>query len=162
MSWYQLAGAVGPASIEGHAPLLDGSLNVDIQPGQVPPQNRDSVVMFSPAQTCRAGLPAGVRGIVSTPLNVQVSLANRAIPWGGVAGDPNLRVRISYNQELITRMGINEASLRVLRLVRTGGGVDTWQTVPVAGRSVALDWIPIGARPFSRAGETFAIGYGPD
>ncbi|CAA9249516.1 MAG: hypothetical protein AVDCRST_MAG93-1687, partial [uncultured Chloroflexia bacterium] len=151
MSWYQLAGAVVPASIEGHAPLLDGLLNVDMPPDSKPPDGRDSTVLFSPAQTCLGTLPAGIRGVLGIPLQVHVALANRAAPWGAVASDPRLRVRLSYNQELVKRMGIDENDLVVLKFIpgsRNEPGV--FRPIQLVGRSTALDWLAISGRVFSR------------
>lgn len=159
MAWYQLAGAVGPASIEGHAPLLDGVMNVDLPPNQPPPNNAASMVMFHPAQTCGGVLPAGILGIVGTPLKVNVAVANRAAPWGSVVGDPKLRVRLAYNQELVTRMELDEKRFVILRYVpNTNDGV-MWRVETTAGRSTTLDWLATLPRTFSPQGEIFAIGY---
>jgi hypothetical protein len=54
--WYQLAGGVGPATGNGHAPLVDGVVDVSVAPGQ-PLPTHDTQLLFSPAQGCSiAGL----------------------------------------------------------------------------------------------------------
>jgi hypothetical protein len=67
-------------------------------------------------------------------------------------------VRLSYSQDLLDRLGINEDQLVVLRLDK---GQRIWQLVPIAGRSRALDWIAAAARPFDGQGAVYALGYRP-
>jgi hypothetical protein len=160
--WYQLAGGVGPATGNGHAPLADGAVDVSVAPGQ-PLPTHDTQLLFSPAQGClNAGLilPPGVRGIFGTPIDVQPVVAgeNLGHPWNSRLGDPQLQVRLSYSQDLLDRLGINEDQLVVLRLEK---GQRIWQLVPIAGRSRALDWIAAAARPFDGQGAVYALGYRP-
>jgi hypothetical protein len=120
--------------------------------------NADNQVLYSAAQVCSAGpLPPGVLGIVGTPISVQATIAdpNGGQPWASPARPP-LRVRLSYDQDLLDRLGIAEDRLVLLRL-----GSGTWQTAKVDGRSAALDWIAGAPVGFGAQGETFALGYGP-
>jgi hypothetical protein len=157
-AWYQLAGGVGPAIGNVHAPLADATVDASVAPGQQLPSH-DTRLLFSPAQGCLSAgslLPAGVRGIFGTPLDVQPVVAdgNGGRAWSG--DDPQLQVRLSYSQDLLDRLGINEDQLVVLRLEK-GGRV--WQLVPAAGRSRALDWIAAAARPFNGQGAIYTLGY---
>jgi hypothetical protein len=173
VAWYQRAGGIGPATIDGHAPLLDGSVNVDqaeaavrsdVQPQQAGAP--DTHVLYSPAghgASTGTALPSGVLGIIGTPWYVQPVIANReGTGWG--PNDPPLRVRLSYNQDLLDRLGIDEEQLVVLRLNREG----RWEPVasqaqidiPVQ-RSHDLDWIVVTAQQFNGEGEVYALAYTP-
>jgi len=159
-TWYQLAGGVGPATGNVHAPLADAGVDASVAPGQKLPTN-DTRLLFSPAQGCTSGgtiLPAGVRGIVGTPFDVQPVVANGNGGHAWNSDDPQLQVRLSYSQDLLDRMGINEDQLVVLRLEK---GQRLWQLVPAVGRSRALDWIAASARSFNGQGAIYALGYRP-
>jgi hypothetical protein len=158
--WYQLAGGVGPATGNVHAPLADAAVDASVAPGQKLPAS-DTRLLFSPAQGCTTGgtiLPAGVRGIFDTPIDVQpvVASGNGGRPWN--TDDPQLQVRLGYSQDLLDRLGINEDQLVVLRLEK---GQRLWQLVPAAGRSRALNWIAASARSFNGQGAIYVLGYRP-
>jgi hypothetical protein len=160
--WYQLAGGVGPATGNIHAPLAEAAVEASVAPGQPLPAH-DTRLLFSPALGClNAGLllPPGIRGIFGTPIEVQPVVAdgNGGHAWGADRSDPPLQVRLSYSQDLLDRLGINEDQLVVLRLQK---GQRSWQLVPAAGRSRALDWIAAAARPFDGRGAVYALGYRP-
>lgn len=157
MTWYQLAGGVGPTHIGAHAPQMDGLISLDL-PQNDPRAVGENRVLYSPAPVCTVPqtLPANVLGIIGQSFNAQTIIANPngGKPWG--AADPWLRVRLSYDQDLLDRLGIAEERLVVLRL--TGQG---WQALPTVGRSFALDWIATQPQALSGQGDTFALGYGP-
>jgi hypothetical protein len=155
--WYQIGGGVGPAYGDGHAPLADAAVDASIASGQAPPKH-DTRLLFSPAPGCSGGgldPSLGVQGIIGTPLNVQPVVAdgNGGHAWN--TGDPQLQVRLGYSQDLLDRLGINEAQLVILRLEQGA----RWQIVPTAGRSRALDWIAAAPRPFEGQGMIYALGY---
>jgi hypothetical protein len=161
-TWYQLGGGVGPATGNGHAPLADPIAETNPEPGQPVPA-ADTGVLFGPAQSCNGGgyiLPAGVLGIAGTPVDIQPVVAdgNGGQPWDSRRGIAPLRVRLSYNQDLLDRLGIGEEQLVVLRLEK---GQRLWQPVAAAAQSRALDWIAAEARPFNGQGAIYALGYGP-
>jgi hypothetical protein len=161
-TWYQIGGGVGPAYGDGHAPLADATIDASVAPGQAPPAH-DTRLLFTPAQGCSSGgliLPASVRGIFDTPIEVQPVVAdgNGGHAWNSRLGDPQLQVRLSYSQDLLDQLGINENQLVVLRLEK---GQRLWQLVPAAGSSRTLDWIAAAARPFDGQGAIYALGYRP-
>lgn len=157
VAWYQLAGGVGPAIIDGHAPTVDGQVDVSPAPGASLPPDQDTRLLISSAQWCTLtgrSLPIGVLGIIGSPLMLQPVLTRSQIGgWG--PDDPPLRVRLSYDQDLLNQLGIDERNLVLLRLE----GTSRWVQVPTAGRSLPLDWIAGAARAFRGSGETYAIGY---
>jgi hypothetical protein len=155
--WYQIGGGVGPAYGDGHAPLADAAVDASVASGQTPPKH-DTRLLYSPAPGCPSSglLPAlGVQGIIGTPINVQPVIAdgNGGRAWN--VDDPQLQVRLGYSQDLLDRLGINEAQLVVLRLEKGS----RWVLVPTVGRSRALDWIAAAARPFEGQGVIYALGY---
>jgi hypothetical protein len=157
--WYQLGGGVGPAHTGGHAPIVEGLANVDMAaPDQRAPAS-DNRVLLAPALACGASgpLPEGVVELIGPALAIRPVIAdpNNGASWG--PGRPPLRVRLSYDQDLLDRLGIAEGRLLALR--RNGQGL--WEVVPAAGRSAALDWIAAAPQSFGPAGEVYAIGYGP-
>lgn len=161
ISWYQIGGGVGPAHIDGHAPLVDGVAAVEPAAG-ASVSGRDNRVMLAPAPTCVAGaLPAGVAGLIGPPLGLQVTLASNPQlllaqrEWGAAGlGDPALRVRLSYDQALLDALGIAEARLVLLRLGQGG-----WELAAEQGRSPELDWIAAAPQAFGGDGEIYAIAY---
>jgi hypothetical protein len=156
-TWYQLAGGVGPALGDAHAPLADGMVDAGVAPGQKPPAT-STRLLFSPAPGCSSGgiqSLVGIQGIIGTPIDVQpvIANANGGRAWSG--DDAQLQVRLGYSQDLLDRLGINENQLVVLRLEKGS----RWQLVPTIGRSRALDWIAAAARPFEGQGVVYALGY---
>jgi hypothetical protein len=139
ISSYQIGGGAGSGHIGAHPPLMDGAVGIET-PGTNLPLGRDVRVASSTALVCQAPtLPAGIRRIIGNPVDVQPVFAdgNGGQPWGSQVGDPPLSVRLSYSQDLIDRLGIDERSLVLLRLNAQG----VWQVVPSSGSSAALDWI---------------------
>ncbi len=158
IAWYQLAGGVGPATSNVHAPLAEGL--AETEPDALAPA-ADNLLLYSSALRCAASgftLPNDVLGIVGTPIDVQPVVAdgNGGRGWGSSLLDPGLRVRLSYSQDLLDRLQIDERQLVVLRLL---AGQASWQVVPDAGRSTDLDWIAAEAQPFGGQGEVYALGY---
>ncbi len=160
ISWYQIGGGVGPAHIDGHAPLIDGAAAVEAAPGGVA-SGRDNRVLLAPSPVCAAAkLPAGVAGLIGAPLGVQVTLASNPQldqperGWGGP--DAPLRVRLSYDQALLDALGIDEGRLVPLRLAPDAAA---WELAGEEGRSADLDWVAAAARDFGGDGEIYALGY---
>lgn len=175
ISWYQLAGGVGPAHTEGHAALLDGLVNVDALKSSAAFDG--SWALYSPAQICvppgtRFVLPRGVLGIVGQPVRVQAVVMPAGAPgpdqkqidsrtWS--PKDPPVQVRLSYNQDLLDQLGISEAQLVVLRLRGQTQDRKVWEPVPIVDRSLALDWLSVQEQPFNvngdGQGDIYALGY---
>jgi hypothetical protein len=165
--WYQIGGGVGPATGDGHAPLAEGWVDASPAPGApAPPQGLDdSRLLYTPAQTCestKAGLPSSILGIASVPVELQpvAATGNGGVPWSNAPRIelPPLRVRLSYSQDLLLRLGISEDQLVVLRLDK---GKRTWVQVPTSARSRTLDWVAADARDFDGQGAVYALGYTP-
>jgi hypothetical protein len=159
VTWYQLGGGVGPAHTGGHAPIAEGLLSLEMAgPDQRAPTS-DNRALFAPALACGASgpLPPGVTGLLGPALAIRPVIAdpNNGASWG--QGRPPLRVRLSYDQDLLDRLGIAEARLLALR--RNGQGL--WEIAPAVGRSAALDWIAAAPQSFSNQGEVYVLGYGP-
>ncbi|HEX6288859.1 MAG TPA: hypothetical protein VFZ66_06685 [Herpetosiphonaceae bacterium] len=159
IGWYQLAGGVGPATITGHAPLLERS--VDLTSSKTPQigSPSDSHMLYSvscPYRTSVASLPPDVGGMIDTPLNVQPVIAreNTSTPWNTAQSHPALSVRWSYNQDLLNRLRITEDRLVLMRLDQ-----GAWQVVTPRQRSLPLDWLAIEGQSFGGSGATFALGY---
>lgn len=165
VTWYQLGGGVGPATGDGHAPLAEGWADASAEPGmQAPATMDDSRLLYTPALTCSTGkinLPAGVLGFASEPIELQPVLAtgNGGLPWGDARGvdAPPLRVRLSYSQDLLRRLGIGEHQLVALRLIDPVKGV--WAEVPISAHSRTLDWVAIDDQTFEGEGAVYALGY---
>lgn len=161
-TWYQLGGGVGPATGDGHAPLADSWADATSEtlPTFNSPTTDDSRLLYSPALRCTADhihLPNDVAGLIGQPLELQPVLGNpnSGNPWH--SRYPTLRVRLSYNQDLLDRLGINENQLVVLRLVDPVKNV--WETVPIVARSFELDWVAIEKQVFQGSGAIYALGY---
>lgn len=162
IGWYQLAGGVGPAYADGHTPLLDSLVSVDLPLGGAPPSNQDTQVLFGGAQLCslQGALPPGIRGIMGTPFQVNIGISGRGTKlWGMVASDPLLRVRLGYNQDLVSRLQIDERNLKLLRYVRSATAAPHWAPVQFSGRSLSLNWISSVPVAMSGQGDIFALGY---
>jgi hypothetical protein len=160
IAWYQLAGGVGPATITGHAPLLERTVDLAAPNGSQPMSKTDSIVLYSGAPAyCAAStsMPPDVAGIINIPLDVQpvVSQGTSSIPWSMGRSDPALTVRLSYNQDLLNRLRISEKQLVLLRLDPQGG----WHKLLPRQRSVSLDWLAFDVQQFNGAGLTFALAY---
>lgn len=157
ISTYQIGGGAGSGHIGAHPPLLDGSVAVETPEGINLPLGRDSRVLASTALICQTPiLPAGIRRIVGNPVDIQPVFADATVgqPWGSLANDPPLAVRMSYNQELIDRLGVDERSLVLLQIDQQG----TWQIVPSSGRSLDLDWIGGAPHALNGNGAIYAFG----
>jgi hypothetical protein len=78
MRTYLSSGGVGPAHIDGNAPLVDGLVTVDaVQP--VPGVHNQVVVMQAANyDALQAKLPDVIRGLIGMPLDVRVLLPNEA------------------------------------------------------------------------------------
>ncbi|HEY0603255.1 MAG TPA: hypothetical protein VGD58_10110, partial [Herpetosiphonaceae bacterium] len=164
IAWYQLAGGVGPATITGHAPLLERTVDpsADVTSMAMAGTNNktDSYLLYSsaiPAHLSSTGaLPTNVAGIIDTPIDVQpiVFSGTGSLTWSATRYDPALAIRLSYNQDLVSRLRISEDRLVVLRLEQ---GV--WKVIQTRQRSIPLDWIATGLQAFNGTGATFALGY---
>jgi hypothetical protein len=161
ISAYQLAGGVGPAHIDGHAPLVEGPVGVEVAASAAGSSGENRIVLHSTPVCLAAGLPAGIASLVGAPLSVQISLA--ANPqlnlagrnWGAAgSGDPDLRVRLFYDQALLDLLGVDEEQLVVLRFEPNSG---SWQVLPEQGRSNDLNWIAAAPQGFGGAGAVFAL-----
>jgi hypothetical protein len=81
MRWYLAYGGVGPAHIDGNAPLADGLVSLDAV--QAVPGVRNLVAIMPAAnyKALHARLPSGVHGIVGSPLDVRVMLPDAPPPY---------------------------------------------------------------------------------
>jgi hypothetical protein len=159
VAWYQLAGGVGPATITGHAPMLERTVDTASSSNILTTSKSDSYLLYSgvfPHRAVTTRLPLDVQGIVDTPLDIQpvVSNGQTSIEWNTERYDPKLTIRLSYNQDLLNRLRISEGRLVLLRLDAKG-----WQAIRPLQRSFELDWLAIEAQAFTGSGATFALGY---
>ena len=165
---YQLGGGVGTAYIGAHAPFSGGEITTEIVPGDIPPEEtaeiKDTRVAHTTTPACSVP-PTGDSPIrlLGTPFNVQPVIntedQDNSRPWN--ASDPPIRVRLSYNQDLLNRLGIAEEQLVVVRL----NSDDIWEVVPTVGQSFELDWIAAEAQIFDGDGDSdgdfYALAYEP-
>ncbi|MEM8535588.1 MAG: hypothetical protein AAGF95_32455, partial [Chloroflexota bacterium] len=171
---YQLGGGVGTAYIGVHAPLSGGEITTEIVPGDIPPDEiRDTRVAHTTTPACSIP-PADDSPIrlLGTPFNIQPVIntedQDNSRPWN--ASDPPIRVRLSYNQDLLNRLEIAEEQLVIVRL----NSDNTWEEVPTVGQSeevptvgqsVELDWIAAEAQIFDgdvgSDGDFYALAYKP-
>jgi hypothetical protein len=167
IAWYQLAGGVGPATITGHAPLLERSVDPSASTtastttsAMVGTTSRsDSYLLYSgafPLRPLPTGLPSEVAGIIDVPIDVQpvVSSGSSSVEWNAARYDPALALRLSYNQDLLNRLRIQEERLVVLRLDQ-----GAWKIVQPRQRSLPLDWLGVSPQQFNGSGVSFALGY---
>lgn len=164
IAWYQLAGGVGPATITGHAPLLERTVDPSAATttttmATTMTTKSDSYLLYSsaiPSHASTASLPTTVAGIIDMPIDVQpvVSNGTSSIGWSAARYDPALAIRLSYNQDLLNRLRISEERLVMLRLEQ---GI--WKVVAPRQRSTSLDWIAASPQSFNGTGATFALGY---
>lgn len=158
ISTYQIGGGAGSGHIGAHPPLLDAQVLVETPAGKDPPTGQDMRVLTSTALVCQTpALPPGIRSIVGNPVDIQPVLADQqgGRSWGSLVSDPPLAVKLSYSQDLIDRLGIDERSLVLLRVGQQGA----WEAVPPAGRSADLDWVSGAARALDGNGAIYALGY---
>jgi hypothetical protein len=157
ISTYQVGGGAGSGHIGAHPPLLDGQVLAETPEGNDPPTGQDIRVLWSTALVCQAPiLPQGVLSIVGNPVDLQPAFADQqeGRPWGSLPSDPPLAVRLSYSQDLLDRLGVDERSLVLLRANAQG----VWEVVPTAGQSQDLDWIAGAALALDGNGALYAIG----
>jgi hypothetical protein len=157
ISTYQVGGGAGSGHIGAHPPLMDGAAVVETPAGQDLPLGQDTRLLASTALVCGApALPPGVREVVGSPVALEPILADQGggRTWGTLASDLPLTVRLSYSQDLLDRLGIDERDLVVLRSNKQGA----WEIVPTSGRSLDLDWIAAVPAPFDGGGAIYALG----
>lgn len=168
--WIQVAGGVGPAHIDGHAPLRDGPVMVDA--ATVPPGERNRVIVMPAADyTALITHTNGIGGIVGVPFDIDVLLPVSPAQVIGAGGPTTARhpsrqpadrrlpgpvtLTLFYSQETVDRVGVDESQLVVLHFSR---GTGAWSVVPGAGRSEVLDWLATG--PVQEDG-IYAVGWRP-
>ena len=151
MRWYLAGGGVGPAHIDGNAPLRDGMVMVDLTQREPGRRNQFVVMPAADFAALNAGVPGGVRGIIGTPWDIDVLLPRANLQLAGAADEaataqqqqPRLLITLFYSQRAIERLGLSEAQIRVIhfdrvarqwRLVQTGG----------VGSSPTTNWVSSG------------------
>lgn len=163
VSWFQVAGGVGPGHIHGDAPLRDGLLMVDtITP--IPMPDDCNQVLVSPAKN-EAALMASlgtdaqgvtIGGLIGSPLDVNILL-----PTGGqcqpLADNQPLPVDVTltffYNQALINQLQLLESDLRLLRFDPDN---NSWSEVFANDQNTDLNWM--STIPVDEHG-IYALGY---
>lgn len=162
ISWYQQGGGVGPAHINGHAPLVDGAVNVEAAEGGSAGDNR--VLLYeAPVCSTAAQLAPGVAGLIGAPIGMQITVAENpqlqiaTRSWGEPGqNDPPLRVRLGYSPTMLEALGIDVERLTVLRYDTPTG---TWQLAGGVTRSNDLHWIAAAPSDFGGEGAIYALGY---
>lgn len=145
--WFMTAGGVGPAHIEGDAPLRDGPAMVDAAiaaPGQ---RNRVIIMPAANYQALVAPLPPNIRGIVGVPLDIDVllpgspmaALAGRRAAAPGHMLPAPVRFTLFYPWDAAERLGVREDQLRLLHFSEQYSG--QWREIPLAGASQPLGWL---------------------
>ncbi|CAG0926988.1 hypothetical protein TFLX_00292 [Thermoflexales bacterium] len=157
MRWYLAAGGVGPAHIDGNAPLRDGLVMVDAAQPIVGSRNQVIVMPAAEYAAITASLPVTIQGLVGTPLDIDVLLPAGPVKRSeGRSASVSLVFTLFYSQDTIDRLGLREDQLHILHFDRQ---TQAWQMVPSSGRSETLNWI--ASAPIGEAG-IFAIGWAAD
>ncbi|MBE7557122.1 MAG: hypothetical protein HS126_39300 [Anaerolineales bacterium] len=162
--WTKKLGGVGPAHGGGHAPSRDGVVMVNTSSPTPNPTSCNQVVVMpaASAQAIAASLGQSsnqeiFKGVIGTPLDIDIILGNGATCPGPTPRDHTLPVSVTltlaYNQDVIDQLGINENNLRILRYNRGLPG-QPWTEVPIA--SSDLDLNRLSTVPVARDG-IFAI-----
>ena len=155
---YQLGGGAGSGHIGAHPPLMDGDVLLETLKGQDPPSGQDMRVLSSTALVCQnPALPAGVRGILGNPISIEPTFATERLgrPWGSDQKDPPLTVRLSYSQDLLDRLKVDERNLVLLRL----NARKVWEIVPSSAQSLDMDWLAGSPQTLDGQGLVYALGY---
>ncbi|MBA3468384.1 MAG: hypothetical protein H0T53_01945 [Herpetosiphonaceae bacterium] len=158
VTWYQLAGGVGPATAEIHAPLLDSEISTAVADESYP-LDSDTNVLYAPADLCSTSLgTAPELPLLGTPMRVEPVVAgpDGGTPWS--RKESPLVVRLSYSQDLLDRLGVDEHDLIVLFFDRQ---LQKWTPVQASGQSLELDWIAAAPQNFDSAGGIYALAYKP-
>ncbi|MDP9316162.1 MAG: hypothetical protein M3R24_35790 [Chloroflexota bacterium] len=167
VTWYQLGGGVGPASIDGHPPLAEGLLNVEavLQNIEDEPPPRGAYILYSEARFC---FPEQLtddsdRLVVGCPLYVQVALPGGE-PWGAVQRTASIAIRVNYDFESIKQWArsagrdINENDIVLLRYDAMGNVKLVPQQV-ITSQDSNLHWVLVEIPDFSIDGEFVMLGY---
>jgi hypothetical protein len=171
--WYQLAGGVGPASIEGHPPLAEGLVNVEVALQNIPQDTniredvRGASVLYSEARFC---FPERLRvnnstQLIGIPLYIQVALANRRT-WGELTPPIPLVIRINYDYEMAERwfsrtgfpIPFAPERLRLVRYVYNVGE-GSLEVVTVFSPDPIHNALVMSITDFAPGGEFVMLGY---
>ncbi len=155
---YQVGGGAGSGHIGAHPPLLDSDVLLETPKGQEPPAGQDARVLTSTTLSCESPvLPAAVLSIIGNPISIEPTIATErgGRAWGSDQKDPPLTVRLSYSQDLLDRLNIDERSLVLLHL----NARKSWDIIPPSTRSFELDWISGNVQNLDGQGLVYALGY---
>jgi hypothetical protein len=158
VTWYQLGGGVGPATAEIHAPLLDSQVSTEVADEKYPLDN-DSNVLYGPTDLCSAGQAAPPPlPLLGPPVRVEPVVADvdGGKPWS--SKESPLVVRLSYSQDLLDRLKVDERTLIVLYFDQHN---QRWTPVQASGQSLELDWIAAPPQEFDGGGGIYALAYKP-
>ncbi len=165
VTWYQLSGGVGPASIEGHPALAEGLVNVEALQNVdgTPAVPRGAYVLYSQARFCFPNaLRQGNLRLAGDPLYVQIALPG-GIPLGTVAERPRLMLRVNYDLPMLERWasGMGDewkaASLAVARFSPDGSRRQT--NSDAIQRDPEQNWIALDVSDFSPDGEIIMLAH---
>jgi hypothetical protein len=128
--WFRDLGGVGPGHMFGGAPLREGVAMVDtvVQGSQPDGCNRVLVMPATDYDALLTGLPV-TSTLVSLPVDIDILLAgsagtcqsealtDKAVP----AAVSPLRLTLTYNNDVVTRRGLDETTLHLLHYDRQSG-----------------------------------------
>lgn len=138
-TWYQLGGGVGPAHADGHTPMADGVISVNVPIGSLDGDESHTATLYMPAQRCE--LPAqsdGVHGPLIPPIELVIMRSGRF--WN--VSDPPINIHFAYDPRIIGRYG---HSVNDLNLISSTGGrnLNTWLDTPLMDRNSQLGLVSV-------------------
>jgi hypothetical protein len=140
-TWYQLGGGVGPAHADGHTPMADGLVSVNVPMGSLGSADAHTATLYMPTQRC--SLPEqndAVSGPVFPPIEL-VLVRNNEL-WGYPSPHIPINVHFAYNPRLIARLGLSVNDLSLISHSGERSG-KSWNDTPLAGRNSQLGVVSI-------------------
>lgn len=130
-TWYQLGGGVGPAHADGHTPMADGVISVNVPMGSLDAGNTHTATLYMPAQRCSLPVPSdSVRGPLIPPLELILIRGDRF--WN--SSDPQVNINFSYDGRIIRHFGHSIDDLNLISYT-PGRNRTSWLDTPLMGRN---------------------------
>ncbi len=136
--WVQLQGGVGPAHIDGMAPLVDGEVAVAAPNFVGQPCTAVSVMPAASSKAIMSAIP--VEGVVGMPFDVTIlDDCDPSLPGENKQFAP-LILTLSYGQAVLDAYGISESDLSIYHFEKSAS-LSNWELMTELGQDVSLNWI---------------------
>lgn len=151
-TWYQLGGGVGPAHADGHTPMADGLVSVNVPMGSLDAGDSYTATLYMPAQRCSMPEPdESLGGPILPPLELVIVRGNRL--WNN--SDPRVNIHVAYDPRLIGQLGYSVNDLNLLSYT-PGRNRINWADTPIMGRNSRLGLLSIDRDKANSADIVFA------